>query len=219
MKNQQLNKIDGIASLCAPHMSHVIVDASAMNPHISQDAVVRPTNWLICYSFAKDKLGEYGSSLFTTPFTKFRAVYTRETNPNTLTCKKGIAVVDFNACCPSSHEYILLSLILIVFRSCLVCYNIVTSYTSPPMGTGGFEPARQSSASSSQSYCVCLLHHVPVTGIGEGVKLLGTPSPKSYYLAYSRQGGLSNQFSFNIMIAILAIIPYNFIATVIAEGE
>jgi hypothetical protein len=43
-----------------------------------------------------------------------------------------------------------------------MCYNITRSYKSPPMvkmTAGGLEPPRQLSASSAQSYCVCLLHH------------------------------------------------------------
>jgi hypothetical protein len=60
-----------------------------------------------------------------------------------------------------------------------MCYNIVTSYSPPLMGTGGFEPPRQLSANSFQSYRACQLHHVPDTETqGEG-SLPDRPSPKS----------------------------------------
>ena len=61
-------------------------------------------------------------------------------------------------------HFVLLSVILIVFRSCLVCYNIVTSYI-PPMALGRFELPRQL-ASGCQDCHVCQLRHSAVKSGG-----------------------------------------------------
>lgn len=56
-----------------------------------------------------------------------------------------------------------------------MCYNTIT-YKARPMGTGRLELPRQL-ASKFQTCHVCLFHHVPVIGIGEGIKLTELSSP------------------------------------------
>ena len=60
-----------------------------------------------------------------------------------------------------------------------MCYNNISTYKSPPVGTGGLEPPRQLTANSFQSYRACLLHHVPISenrGTAPA-KLLVPPNP------------------------------------------
>ena len=81
------------------------------------------------------------------------------------------------------------------FGYCSLCYNIVKSYTSPPMvimTAGGFEPPRQLPASSCQDYCVCQLHHaVRSENLVEGDSLPAQPSTKSHLKNIPDDGCLS----------------------------
>ena len=71
-----------------------------------------------------------------------------------------------------------------------MCYNITCK--SPPMGTGGIEPPRQLPASSCQDYCVCQLHHAPISENSEGASLPAeTPSKTSPLKRYHNLRDLS----------------------------
>lgn len=90
-----------------------------------------------------------------------------------------------------------------------MCYNII--YKSPPMvvmRAGGFEPPRQLSANSFQSYRACQLHHVLVER-GEGSLAKDCPSPNSLrFLGYHMFCCLSRLYYYSF-IAIIAMIGYN----------
>ena len=88
----------------------------------------------------------------------------------------------------------------------LLGYNIST-YKSPPMGTGGLEPPRQLPASSYQDYCGCQLHHVPISENSEGASLPAetpskTPQLKRYHNLCSLSIGSSTIYYDKITMGV-----------------
>lgn len=109
------------------------------------------------------------------------------------------------------------------------CYNIST-YKSPPVGTGGLEPPRQLPASSYQDYCVCQLHHVPISENAEGASLPDeTPSKNPQLKRYHNLCDLSIDKTTHLYLntgiksklggAMMAVCPHCYSREMIRHGK
>ena len=168
-------EIQNPKSLFISTTTHRVVNVSTINPYISNNAIIRPADWLIDYTFTFYETCKYGFSFLTAILAKFRAVHARKSYPFPAASVKCIPVTSLNTFCMIFHCFYLFT--NNVFCSvCNLCYNVST-YKSPPMGTGGLEPPRQLTANSFQSYRACLLHHAPTGENSEGESLSAeTPS-------------------------------------------
>jgi hypothetical protein len=76
-------------NLRVTHASHVVVNTSAVDPNVSDNTTIRPTNRLVGDSFAFYKACQNSLCFLTTIFAKFRAINTRESYPPANAGKEG----------------------------------------------------------------------------------------------------------------------------------